>query len=573
VVIGLLLVVVMVAAGLGGVWVWKSQQPATHRAAPVAGSEQAEQTGSKTGAVVKGQIGPAGPTADWVKAENAKPGTGDWHLAKDATNNQIEGFADRVSVTAGESANLFVSTTAPTFHVEAYRMGFYQGLGARLVWKSDEVTGLKQAKATFTPGVNMIEAPWSPSLSVRTDPSWPEGDYLFKLVASTGYDRYVPLTIRNDQNKAAYLVINAVTTWQAYNLWGDYSLYQGAVGRGADAYHRSREVSFDRPYLIGSGAGDFLGNELPFVSMAESLGLDVTYTTSVDVHQNPTTLERHKAALSMGHDEYYSINMRQAMQDARDKGVNLVFFGANAIYRHIRFEASPNGADRRVICYKSTSDPLMGINNADVTVDWRDPPNLQPESVIVGNYYQCNPVKADMVVAAPDHWLLAGTGLADGQHLPKLVGDEYDRYSPASGSPRNMEVIMHSPVVCHGLHDYSDLTYYTAASGAGVFASGTSSWVPAMSCGAADCTGPTLVKITQNLLGAFGLGPAGQKHPSTANAVAISEGANTAPSTSTSTGAPQPVVTSPPTTRAYYAPTTVRHFPATTVGFPPATRR
>jgi hypothetical protein len=226
----------------------------------------------------------------------------------------------------------------------------------------------------------------------------------------------------------------------------------------------------------------------------------------------------------------------------------------------------------------------MGVNNADVTVQWRDPPTSQPESVIVGNYYQCNPVKADMVVAAPDHWLLVGTGLADGQHLPNLVGDEYDRYSPGSGSPRNAEVIMHSPVTCHGLHDYSDVTYYTAASGAGVFGTGTSSWVPAMSCASGGCVGPTLVKITQNLLGVFGLGPAGEKHPSTANAVAISEGANTAiynpPPTTASNGIAQPAPTSPyypPTTaRPYYPPTTARpYYPPTTVRayYPPTTVR
>jgi hypothetical protein len=534
---------------------------------------------------VRGQVGPAGPTADWVKAENAKPGTANWHLVNDATNGQIEGFADRVSIPAGQSVNLYVSTSAPTFHVEAYRMGFYQGLGGRLVWKSEELTGTKQARATFTPGVNMIEAPWKPSLSVSTDNTWPEGDYLFKLVTSNGRQRYVPLTVRNDQSKAAFLVVNAVTTWQAYNLWGDYDLYQGAVGQGADFYHRSREVSFDRPYLLGSGSGDFLGNEFSFVSMAESLGLDVAYTTNVDVHEDPGLLQRHAAALSMGHDEYYSMAMRQAMVDARDHGVNLAFFGANAMYRHIRFESSSLGADRRVICYKSTGDPLTGINNADVTVDWRDPPTRQPEAPIIGNYYQCNPVKADMVVADASNWLIAGTGLTNGQKLSEVVGAEYDRYSPAAGSPNNLQVIMHSPLTCHGLRDYSDATYYTAPSGAGVFASGTSAWVARLdeSCAASGCAGASLVKITQNLLAAFGMGPAGRAHPSTANAVAISEGARpgapevvaqgplpdagSGSSTTSSASVVSPPVTSPyqpPTTRTYYPPASHRRFTPTT---------
>jgi hypothetical protein len=319
--------------------------------------------------------------------------------------------------------------------------------------------------------------------------------------------------------------------------------------------------------------------------MAESLGLDVAYTTNVDVHEDPGLLQRHAAALSMGHDEYYSMAMRQAMVDARDHGVNLAFFGANAMYRHIRFESSSLGADRRVICYKSTGDPLTGINNADVTVDWRDPPTRQPEAPIIGNYYQCNPVKADMVVADASNWLIAGTGLTNGQKLSEVVGAEYDRYSPAAGSPNNLQVIMHSPLTCHGLRDYSDATYYTAPSGAGVFASGTSAWVARLdeSCAASGCAGASLVKITQNLLAAFGMGPAGRAHPSTANAVAISEGARpgapevvaqgplpdagSGSSTTSSASVVSPPVTSPyqpPTTRTYYPPASHRRFTPTT---------
>ncbi len=57
------------------------------------------------------------------------------------------------------------------------------------------------------------------------DEDWPVGSYLLKLVASTGQQRWVPLTVRDDASTATYVIENAVTTWQAYNRWGGCSLY------------------------------------------------------------------------------------------------------------------------------------------------------------------------------------------------------------------------------------------------------------------------------------------------------------------------------------------------------------
>ncbi len=464
--------------------------------------------------------GQDGVTAKWVQAENANAGTSDWRLTVPAKHGEIEGYADHVSVTAGQAVTLFVSTIAPSYHVEAYRMGYYVQ-GGRLIWQSGDIPGTKQAAPVFTPGINMIEDHWQPSLNVGTG-AWPEGDYLFKLVASTGQQQYVPLTVRNDQSTATYLVINAVTTWQAYNLYGGYDLYSGLTGRGAkagsDYAHRSRVVSYDRPNQLGDGAGDFLGLEFPFVNQVESKGLDVTYVTDVDVHEHPELLLKHKAVFTMGHDEYYSLAMRQGLQDARDHGVNLAFLGANTMYRHIRFEPSPLGADRHEICYKDAAeDPLHGKNNADVTVDWRDPPTNRPESEIIGDYYQCNPVYANMVVTNASDWLFAGTGATSGQVLSNVIGSEYDRYDPNVPGPDNVDILTHSPLTCQGKADYSDATYYSAPSGAGVFASGTIDFVGNIdvNCPVPDCPGRVLGHLVQNLLVAFGAGPAGLTHPST----------------------------------------------------------
>ncbi len=130
-----------------------------------------------------------------------------------------------------------------------------------------------------------------------------------KLVGDGGQEQFVPLTVRDDASTAAFVFQNSVTTWQAYNLYGGYSLYYGANGRGGqDFAHRARAVSFDRPYpqTWASGAADFVGNEYPLLYDMERLGLDLTYWTDVDFHARPQLLGNHRVLFSLGHDEYWS---------------------------------------------------------------------------------------------------------------------------------------------------------------------------------------------------------------------------------------------------------------------------
>lgn len=56
----------------------------------------------------------------------------------------MEGYTDKVSVVPREGFGLYVSTTAPGFRVSAYRIGWYGGAQARLVWRSGRVPGRRQ---------------------------------------------------------------------------------------------------------------------------------------------------------------------------------------------------------------------------------------------------------------------------------------------------------------------------------------------------------------------------------------------------------------------------------------------
>jgi hypothetical protein len=502
---------VVLAAGVAG-----AAGTGWRRAGPRPPAANGRTAAAPVGAAAARDRGPG-----WVVVENRRPGTADWRISRLGARDAIQGWADHASATTGQRVRLYVSTTAPSFKVQAYRMGWYRGRGARLVWRSGQLPGRRQPPAILTPGTNMVATHWHPSATVTIGPDWPAGDYLLKLVAANG-QRYVPLTVRDDTSHAALLIQNAVTTWQAYNRWGGRNLYVGPDGRPAT---RSRVVSFDRPYdAAGGGAGDFLGNEYPLVRLVERLGLDVTYWTDLDLHQHPGRLLTHRALVSLGHDEYWSTRMRRGAEAARAAGVNLAFLGANAVYRHIRLQPSATGADREEVNYKpwsSGEDPAWRTDPAEVTTDWRRPPLDDPESRLLGAQYECNPTFAAGVVVQPSSWLFAGTGVRAGTVLPGLVGDEYDRVQPGAPRPPGVQVLLHSPVHCRG-PSFADTTWYTATSGAGVFDAGTGSWVCQLELACAKArrsalTARVVRAVTVNLLRGLAAGPAGQHHPSRTN--------------------------------------------------------
>ena len=481
------------------------------------------------------------PTSAAILAENAKTGHA-WWVTTPQNAGDIEGFASPVSATVGDHVTLFVSTKAPQFHVEAYRMGYYQGIGARLVWQSAEVAGIRQPPPALVSPTNTIECQWTPSLTVTIGPTWPPGAYLLKLVGTGGEQQFVPLCVRDDISKAAVVIQQSVTTWQAYNRWGGYSLYYGNADGALSYTHapaggtyddRARIVSFDRPYDHdwASGAADFVGNELPVVFHAEKIGLDVTYWTDVDLHVQPQLLANHRMLVSLGHDEYWSQPMRDGAAQAVAGGVNLAFLGANACYRQIRFEPSSVGPNRQQVCYKSAAeDPMTGQNDALVTVNWAQPPVSRPESQLIGITYQDIEANADMVIADESSWLLAGTGVTSGQSFTGAVRGEFDRYVPNSSSPTNLDVVAHS-IVPNRDGNYSDVTWYTVPNAGGVFATGNASWVgqlsdsplvpPNVLPSAEPAVTPTLLRIMENVYSVLGTGPAGLSHPSQGNWRAI----------------------------------------------------
>ena len=371
--------------------------------------------------------------------ENQNPGTTSWKLTLDhkALNQEIEGYASKTSVNKGSSIDLMVnlSTNSTQYTMDIYRLGWYPtgtnpdgsscapSCGGRLMLHVGPLTGSRQAACPQVttqndPNFGLTECNWTPSYTLNVPASWTSGTYLVKLKRADGQqlENYMTFVVRDDASTAAVLYSLDVTTWNAYNYWGGsgnnhvgYSLY----GRynditGDNTGNRAFTVSFDRPYQDGAvddGAGKLFDWDYPMIRYLESQGFDMTYATSIDLESNPSLVAAHRVFVNVGHDEYYSDNMRNQIKNAIAGGTDMAFFSANNFYYRITW--APNGAgaaNRRIHATRTRWRDRRPSNGSSCT------PSL-PENQIGGVMLQGVANDRPFLVADENSWIYAGTGL------------------------------------------------------------------------------------------------------------------------------------------------------------------
>ncbi len=447
------------------------------------------------------------PSLNPIVLENARSGDTAWQLTHRAPPGVLEGYAGALSVDHGEALDVHVRADGPhEVRWQAWRMGWYGGAQGRLVASGGPVPVAQQPAPVPMP-TGLIACNWPVTFVVQTDPTWTSGIYMVKLVRDDGFDAYVPFVVRADERKGVGVYEVPFTTYQAYNSWGGLSLYDGSPP--------AVEVSFDRPFVQGNGSGQYFWFEHFFVTWAESRGYDLTYLTNIDVDRDPTLLTGQKLFLVVGHDEYWSRPEREAVESALGDGTSVAAFSANTGYWQVRLEpARADGRPRRtVVCWKlraDTQDPLRG--SPLETTRWRSPPISEPEGSLFGVEYgdwisrSWKTVSGrPWIVAHHDAWPYDGTGAADGDTIPGIVGYETDR---TDGSmPNGTVVLSNSPVTdVFGHADVQQGAIRDLPGGAFVFAAGTIEWSWGLSKqGVAD---RRVQRVTENVFSRASLAPA-----------------------------------------------------------------
>ena len=421
-----------------------------------------------------------------VQTENDFPGSPGW-LLQGATGHAIEVYASETSVLPGGSVSLHVSTSpAALYRILVFRLGWYGGAGARRVACVPGCT-------TDEPGVPLsppppgpdgaVRAGWPVTTTVAFGSGWASGYYLIEALLTTGPQAGRVATTyvieREPPGRAAAILVRVpVNTWQAYNGWGGFSLYNfSTTAPGSD---RAHHVSFDRPYdWTLPGAQGPLQWELPLVRFLEREGYDVSYQTDVDTHRDPGSLLQHKLVISAGHGEYWTRQERDALDAARDRGLNLAFMGANMGYWQIRYE----DAERTIVGYKSTYDPNPDPSAKTAMFRELQPPRYECE--LLGVQHAGGALNwgvSDYVVppaAANDRWF-ANTGFTASSTLRGLVSVEADSIPPgqtAASSCGHALTVFFQHDAGSVWKGNADAVRYTALSGSEVFSAGSLQFV------------------------------------------------------------------------------------------------
>jgi len=418
-----------------------------------------------------------------IQLENRLPGTTAWQIQTPALNGQISGYGSAQSVAPGQRISFFVSTKASRFTASIFRMGWYGGDGGRLMVSTPSLPGVLQPVPAPDPRNGLLVCNWSESFSIEIPSSWVSGIYLVKLTSSTNHQSYIPFVVRGTRHRSPLLMIDAVTTSEAYNVWGGKSLYVDSRYRSAAAAfdHRAVMVSFDRPYQQNDGAGWFLSWEIHMVRWLESRGYDVSYADDLDVNDHPGILLHRKGIIIAGHDEYWSMAMRDAMDGAVASGVGLANFAANTGYWQIRLAPLGSQRDAIEICYKDFKrDPIHSSDPTQATVMWRSKQVHRPESELLGAMYEDYLGRHGpypWVVKNPHSWIFKGRRVSRGTSVKGIVGHEEDALLGRYPHPPQVRVLSASPVrTSTGSRRKSNSTLYRTARGAMVFNAGTIDW-------------------------------------------------------------------------------------------------
>jgi hypothetical protein len=369
-------------------------------------------------------------SAGWVARENLKKGDKNWskgvplRYSADFSRRKdvprIEGFLSSSSATCGEKLTL-TTVGSKKFTASIYRMGYYNNSGARLV--------------------KLMKSPTQISIDAKTPP----GQYLIKLSNNLRAATFVPFLVYGDAASEATF-ISSVLTWQSYNQWGGESLYKGADGARETA---AKVVSFDRPY-DGDGSGQFRYMEQPLVTLMEKIGIDINYVTDFEIHNNPTAFEKTKSIIVGGHSEYWTIAMRDSIENAVTQGKNLLVFGGNTAYA------------------------ITEINERNISgrTAYRD--IQRPESMLLGSQYFALGIRKDLV--SNNLWPFAGLG--QDAVIKGIYGYEADTALGTIGP--GVQVSARAAISPTEKGYVAMSTYYTAPSGASVLNMGTNGWVCAI---------------------------------------------------------------------------------------------
>lgn len=387
-------------------------------------------------------------------------------------------YFDRNSYRSGDTARLCVSAQCSAIDIELFR----QGKEDQPVWSRKDIP-----VQSFTLPADVVEngCAWPVAVELPLPANWRGGFYLARLKPAGRRSDQALLAgfvLRPASPRHRILLCLTTSTWEAYNDFGGANTYSSG---GVQYQAGARRVSRNRPLSPGflqkpagspriantvtltetvpfaawavengispwSGAAGWWNWEYPFVRWAEAEGIGFDYACSSDLHTDPDLLRDYGLFISVGHDEYWSWEMRDQVEAFIARGGNAIFLGGNTAFWQVRW--TPAGDQMTAFKSAFREDPLYGTGQQSRTSGlWSNPVTGRPENQMTGLSFcrggyarmaGCSPKGAGgYLVYRPEHWVFEGTGLRHGDLIGArdvIVGYEVDgcEFDMVDGRPR-----------------------------------------------------------------------------------------------------------------------------------------
>ncbi len=418
-------------------------------------------------------------------------GRGDFYLHEPPDPTPREPFAGYVSarsIEPGASTDFHIGSEVGPYTLNVYRLGLHEAHVGQVGNLPADPAPLPIARTAYRYG-----AGWPAAGSFTVAESAPSGLYVGRVASpsivvggggtgelpaasaavarrrlpSVAAPQALPPTVpaldipfvvrapKGRRNRILFAI--ADTTYEAYSFWGGRSVY-GYGNRGLHTWVYPSSSPFRAPYglkvsFLRGTAGNYADYgqkwqhwELPFLRWLDRQHIAVDLCTESDLDLVPGVLDGYRLLVIVGHSEYWSAGMRDAVESFVHQGGNVVFFAGNVCWWQVRFEND----GETMVCYKQKEfDPAShsSVTLKTTTVNWLEPYLQRPETRLTGVRYAGNPApdaRMEFTVENAGHWVFANTGLGNGNgfglydsYTISVVGNETD--AQVANSPADFQ--------------------------------------------------------------------------------------------------------------------------------------
>ena len=311
-----------------------------------------------------------------------------------ADPTEVAAYCWPQSATAGATIEVFGRGPNGIGQLEVARIG-----AERVVVRRAEI---RLAPQELPPEADALGCDWPTVATFTVAPEWPSGYY--EVVVRLPDDDRGRGLLRRPRHAADRaqrpLLVLSTNTWNAYNDVAGTNLYTGGThasflpavragvpaqaGRAGQPRRRASDAPDPRmrtprrPHprprpvgLVGLGRLAVVGAAVRAVGRGAT-AIELDYATNADLRVRPDLLDGRRLYLSVGHDEYWSWEMRDAVEGFVAAGGNAAFLSGNVSFWQVRLEDD----GRTMVGYKQRfeHDPVLRHRPQDrLTSMWSRP--------------------------------------------------------------------------------------------------------------------------------------------------------------------------------------------------------